>query len=81
MKLPREFTEEKWLGDYVKLIQDADPATPVGLAKPLLPELEDLKDYAKRYHHPPGAEVPDDPVEANEVLAYGRRTLKIVEAF
>ncbi len=81
MKLPREFTEAKWLGDYVKLIQDADPSTPVGLAKPLLPELEDLKDYAKRYHHPPGAEVPDDPVEANEVLAYGRRALKIVEAF
>ena len=61
--------------------EDADPSTPVGLAKPLLPELEDLKDYAKRYHHPPGAEVPDDPVEANEVLAYGRRALKIVEAF
>lgn len=81
MKLPREFPEDKWLGDYVKQIQDADANTPVGLAKPLLPELQDLKDYAKRYHHPAGPEVPDEPVDAAEVLAYGKRTLKLVEAF
>jgi wobble nucleotide-excising tRNase len=81
MKLPREFAEDKWLGDYVKQIQDADPTSTVALAKELLPELEDLKDYAKRYHHPPGVEVPDDPVDANEVLAYARRALKLVEAF
>ena len=75
MKLPREFPESKWLGDYVKQIRDADPDKPIGQAKPLLPELEDLKDYAKRYHHPAGADVPDDPVDAQEVLAFGKRAL------
>jgi wobble nucleotide-excising tRNase len=81
MKLPREFPENKWLGDYVKQIQDADPSTPVGQAKPLLSELTDLKDYAKRYHHPAGPEMPDEPVDAQEVLAFGKRALKLVEAF
>ena len=81
MKLPREFPDNKWLGDYVKQIQDADPSTPVGQAKPLLSELVDLKDYAKRYHHPAEADMPDQPVDANEVLAYGKRALKLVEAF
>ncbi len=81
MKLPREFPDNKWLGDYVKQIQDADPSTPVGQAKPLLSELADLKDYAKRYHHPTGSDVPDEPVDAQEVLAYGKRALKLVEAF
>jgi hypothetical protein len=81
MKLPREFPENKWLGDYVKQIRDANPNTPVAQAKPLLVELEDLKDYAKRYHHPAGPDVPDEPVDAQEVLAFGKRALKLVEAF
>jgi wobble nucleotide-excising tRNase len=81
MKLPREFSENKWLGDYVKQIRDANLNTPVGQAKPLLSELEDLKDYAKRYHHPAGSDVPDEPVDAQEVLAFGKRALKLVEAF
>jgi hypothetical protein len=81
MKLPREFPENKWLGDYVKQIRDANPNTPVAQAMPLLVELEDLKDYAKRYHHPAGPDVPDEPVDAQEVLAFGKRALKLVEAF
>jgi wobble nucleotide-excising tRNase len=47
MKLPNQFPEDKWLGDYVKQIEDADPNTPVGLAKPLLPELEYLRHLAE----------------------------------
>jgi wobble nucleotide-excising tRNase len=81
MKLPREFPDNKWLGDYVKQIQDADSKTPVGQAKPFLSELVDLKDYAKRYHHPAGPEVPDEPVDAQEVLAFGKRALRLVEGF
>jgi len=43
MKLPREFPENKWLGDYVKQICEADPHSPVAQAKPLIPELEDSR--------------------------------------
>lgn len=81
MKLPNEFDPTKWLGDYVKQIQDADPTSAVGQAKGVLDELEDLKEYAKRHHHPAGAEAPDEPVDAQEVLAFGKRALKLVQSF
>lgn len=81
MKLPREFSEKQWLGDYVRQIREAPEGSVVGQAKRILPELEDLKDYAKRHHHPSGSDAPDEPVEPAEVLAYGRRALTLVEAF
>jgi wobble nucleotide-excising tRNase len=81
MKLPREFEESKWLGDYVAQIRDADANAAVGQAKSILSELEELNDYSKRHHHPAGAEASDEPVDAQEVLAFGKRALKLVQAF
>ncbi len=81
MKLPKEFKEKEWLGDYVAQIRDADLSSAVGQAKPILDELEALNDYSKRHHHPAGAEASDEPVDAQEVLAFGKRALKLVQAF
>ena len=66
---------------YVLEIQEADPESAVGQAQGLLSELIPIKNYAKRYHHPAGADAPGEPIDANEVLAYGTRALKIVQAF
>ena len=81
-KLPNQFDAKGWLGDYVKAIADAEEGTPLAHAKCILEELEDLKDYAKRYHHPQddGA-ASGELVDADELAAYGMRALELVQKF
>ena len=81
-KLPNQLDAKGWLGDYVKAIADADEGSPLAQAKCILEDLEDLKDYAKRYHHPQDDGTSSGQlVDSDELATYGKRALELVQKF
>lgn len=81
-KLPRQFDAKGWLGDYLKAIGEAEPGTTIAQAQCILEELEELKDYAKRYHHPQdGATTSGQLVDGDELATFGKRALELVQKF
>ncbi len=57
--------EKQWLGDFIKMIRDADIESPLNRLKEYLEEIEELNDYSKIYHHsnPNYMDVIIDPTE------------------
>lgn len=72
-------TDNQWLGDFIKMIRDADSSSPLYKIKDLLEEIEEINDYSKIYHHsnPKYTEVDISPIELKN---YVRRTLKLIES-
>jgi len=79
-KLPKHFDPKGWLGDYVKAIVEAASGTMLAHAQCIAEELGDIKDYCKRFHHPQG-EPTGELADADEVAAYGRRAIELVQKF
>lgn len=57
--------EGQWLGDFIKMIRDADKESPLYRLKEYIPQIEELNDYSKIYHHsnPNYMDVMIDPME------------------
>lgn len=57
--------ENQWLGDFIKMISDANKESPLHRLKIYLPTIEELNDYSKIYHHsnPNYMDVMIDPIE------------------
>jgi len=77
-RYPGSFGDSEWLGDFLDKIRKARPSEPLTGAQALLPELDDINDFSKRYHHDKWE---SEPVDPNEVATYGRRTLKVFGGF
>ena len=81
LKLPREFGDREWLGDFIKKIREADPASPADAAKGILEEIEAVNDFSKRYHHNTNTTADTEPIDDGELESYVTRTLQIVGGF
>jgi wobble nucleotide-excising tRNase len=81
LKLPNAFGDKEWLGDFIQKIRDADPANPLDAAKVILPELEAINDYSKKYHHAQNANADTEQIDDGELQAYTKRTLDLVGGF
>lgn len=81
LKLPNEFPDNEWLGDFIKRIRDSAPTDAIAVAKVILDEVEAINDYSKRYHHNTNAQSESEPVDSNELAAFVGRTLKLVGGF
>ena len=81
LKLPNEFPDNEWLGDFIKRIRDSAPTDAIAAAKVILDEVEAINDYSKRYHHNTNAQSESEPVDSNELAAFVGRTLKLVGGF
>lgn len=57
--------EGDWLGDFIKMIRDAEEESPLYRLKMYVPQIEELNDYSKIYHHsnPNYMDVMLDPME------------------
>lgn len=57
--------EGQWLGDFIKLIKDANKESPLYRLKEYISQIEELNDYSKIYHHsnPNYMDVMIDPIE------------------
>lgn len=69
--------EGQWLGDFIKMIRDADTESPLYRLKSYIPEIEELNDYSKIYHHsnPNYMDVGIDPIELSIQV---KNTIKIL---
>lgn len=71
-----QFAATEWLGDFIAKIRAATTG-PLITAQPMLAELSEINDFAKRYHHSsPNAET--EPLDAAELQGFAIRTLTVV---
>ena len=81
MKLPREFGDNEWLGNFISKIRDSDDSSPLNAAKSILEEVEDINDYSKKYHHNTNSAADTEPIDDGELESYAKRTLEVVGGF
>lgn len=70
--------DDQWLGDFIKMIREADEQSPLYRLQSYLDEIEEINDYSKIYHHsnPTYMEVGISPTELKNYVA---RTLRLIE--
>jgi hypothetical protein len=79
LRFPKSFEREEWLGDFIGKIRDSGPNDTLALLKPKLPELEDINNYSKKYHHDQNQSGwGTEPVNEAQLRAYAKRTLEFV---
>jgi len=81
LKLPGEFPDNEWLGEFIKKIRESDDSHAIAAAKVILAEVESINDYSKRYHHNTNASSESEPIDSGELETFVRRTLKLVGSF
>lgn len=81
LKLPNEFPDGEWLGDFINRIRDSAPTDAIAAAKVILHEVEAINDYSKRYHHNTNAQSESEAVDTTELSTFVERTLKLVGGF
>lgn len=80
-KLPGQFRDNQWLGDFIDAIRLADQTHPLAPAQTILSELESLNDYSKRYHHAQNSNADNEPIDKGELKSFVQRALKLVGGF
>lgn len=81
LKLPRSFSDTEWLGDFIAKIRAAAPNDPLAAAQPILPKIEFINDYSKRFHHSSSLPAATAVTNESELLTYVTETLKLVGGF
>ena len=79
LRLPHQFTENEWLGDFIKKIREADSASPLASwqGSPV-DELTDINEFSKRYHHDQNKSADTEHIDDGELCTFVTRTLKLV---
>jgi wobble nucleotide-excising tRNase len=78
IRFPGSFPRNEWLGKMLETIGEAKVGEAVWALKPLLPELSEINDYSKQYHHDQTANADSTPITDTELSAYVQRTLTAV---
>jgi wobble nucleotide-excising tRNase len=81
LKAPAEFRGTEWLGDFIGKIREAAPGTRLAAAQAILPELDNINSFAKRYHHRENPGADNEPITYGELQGYVRRTLELIGRF
>lgn len=76
-----QFVATEWLGDFIEKIRLAPAGSPLAAAQPVLPEIESLNDYSKRYHHGTNNAADTEPIDATELSGFANRTLTLIGGF
>jgi len=81
LKLPQSFADNEWLGDFIGKIRNVADTDPLAAAKGILPKVELINDYSKRYHHNSNASAGTELVDENELASFVEKTLDVVGGF
>lgn len=78
-RFPNQFPANEWLGDMIGRIRSDGSSHAMF---PALPELTEINDYSKKYHHEtnPG-KADNEPLNDGELQSYARRTLDIAGGY
>ncbi len=75
---PGYFGDDKWLGDFIEKIRNANAQSGLQHAKNDLAEIEAINDYSKRFHHDQNVNAGNEPINEDELYGFVRRTLRLV---
>jgi wobble nucleotide-excising tRNase len=81
LKLPHCFGDNEWLGDFIGKIRNAPNTNPLDAAKVVLPKIEQINEYSKRYHHRSNPSADTEIVDDAELLTFVELTLEVVGGF
>lgn len=76
-KYLNEFTDNEWLGDFLKHIKGSDNTSPLYRLNDHLEELSDINDYCKQYHHS-NPKYMEEPIFDEELRQFVQKTLDIL---
>lgn len=79
VRFPKEFGPNKWLGNFIEDIDKAEPNSRLWKMKTFFPELVDINDYSKQYHHQQNPLADKTPIDETELASYTRRTLSLLD--
>lgn len=70
--------DKRMLGSIIGCIRTSRPPHPLAYAIPLVSELDELNDFATRYHHDSGSDGGQVEPDEHEVRAFAARALRVV---
>ncbi len=73
-KAPLAFTENDLLGTMIAKIRTSKEGDESNRLKPLLPELDEINEYSREFHHAGGS----SPAKDTELKTYVKRTLDLI---
>ena len=81
LKSPLDFPRTEWLADFIGRIRNAAAGDRLHSAQAILPELENINDYSKKYHHRDNPGADSAPITDGELKGYVKRVLDLVSKF
>lgn len=75
---PGHFQPKEWLGDFIDKIRNAGNTNSLSHAMADLTEIEAINDYSKKYHHEQNPNADAEPLSADELHGFVKRTLRLV---
>jgi len=77
-RFPGIIPRNRMLGDIITFVSSATPPDPLVYLQPSLPELREVNDYAKQFHHDTNPEYENVLVVDVELRSFADRALKII---
>lgn len=78
MHFPGHFQPTEWLGDFISKIRNAGNTDGLSHAQADLTEIEAINGYSKKYHHDQNPNADSEPLSADELHGFVKRTLRLV---
>ncbi len=78
---PSYFEPNEWLGDFIEKLRNTIPTESLHHAFKDLIEIEAINEYSKKYHHDQNVNAALEPISADELHGFIKRTLRLVGGF
>lgn len=77
-RFPGKISPGNMFGEVVTQITQAQPNDPLFFAQSLVAELNEINNYAGRYHHDTNPQASSEPITPGELKSYSARALKVI---
>ncbi|AUM07663.1 AAA family ATPase [Escherichia coli] len=77
-RFPGKISPGNMFGVVVNQIEQAQSNDPLFFAKSLVPELNEINNYAGRYHHDTNPQASSEPISQGELMSYSKRVLNVI---
>ncbi|MGC0820646.1 AAA family ATPase [Pantoea agglomerans] len=77
-RFPGKISPGNLFGEVVLQIAQSQPNDPLFFAKSLVPELNEINNYAGRYHHDTNPQASFEPITPSELMSYSKRALNVI---
>lgn len=79
-RFPNEFPQNKWLGEFIEIINEADTNSILSTLKNSADfiEIKEINDYSKQFHHDQNPDFETIMINPVELRTYCRRTIELI---